>query len=88
MLSIPNLKDICSLILETNNPHKHTVGLDVINSRRIELEEELTYTKGKRNGWELNIKWMLKNRDDHVQDGLICLEIWRNGETLCTVKLN
>jgi len=26
---MPNLKDICSLILETNNPHEHTVELDV-----------------------------------------------------------
>jgi len=29
MLSIPNLKDIFSLILETNNPHEHTVELGV-----------------------------------------------------------
>jgi len=42
----------------------------------------------KINGWEINITWILKNRDDQVQNGLICLEIWRSGETCCTVQLN
>jgi len=42
----------------------------------------------KINGWEINIKWILKNRDDQVQNGLICLEIRRSGETCCTVQLN
>jgi hypothetical protein len=66
----------------------NTGTLRLVDSRRKELGKGMTRMEVKRNGWEINIKWILKNCGDQVQNGLICLELWRSGETLCRVKLN